>query len=137
MNEAENNSKPPADGLIQIAPAQKMDWSAIRAKLADAQGPRYWQALEDLAQTDEFRAAVQQEFPDRAGELLDPVNRRDFLKLASVTMALAGITACTKQPLEPIIPYVRQPEEIVLGKPLFFATAMPLSGIARPMLVKS
>ena len=136
MSETVNRSTG-ADSLVQIRPAQRMDWTALRARLAEARGPRYWQTLERLAATDEFRAAVAQEFPDRAEELLNPVNRRDFLKLASVTMALAGITACTKQPLEPIIPYVRQPEEIVLGRPLFFATAMPLSGIARPMLVKS
>ena len=37
---------------------------------------------------------------------------------------------CVKQPLEPIVPYVRQPEEIVLGKPLFFASAMPFGGMA-------
>jgi MoCo/4Fe-4S cofactor protein with predicted Tat translocation signal len=123
--------------LIQIAGAKRLDWSAIRQKLASAKGPRYWQSLEELAQTDEFRAAVEQEFPGRSSEFVDPVSRRDFLKLASVTMALAGLTACTKQPLEPIIPYVRQPEEMVLGKPLYFATAMPLSGVGRPMLVKS
>ena len=124
MSETVNRSTG-ADSLVQIRPAQRMDWTALRARLAEARGPRYWQTLERLAATDEFRAAVAQEFPDRAEELLNPVNRRDFLKLASVTMALAGITACTKQPLEPIIPYVRQPEEIVLGRPLFFATAMP------------
>jgi molybdopterin-containing oxidoreductase family iron-sulfur binding subunit len=116
---------------------KKLDYEAIRQKLAGAKGPVYWRTLEELADTPEFREAVAQEFPERADEWLNPVSRRDFLKLASVTLTLAGITGCVKQPLEPIIPYVRQPEEIVLGKPLYFATAMPLSGILQPLIAKS
>src|SRR5437763_11132807 len=117
-------------------PAAKVDYAAIREKLANARGPHYWQTLEQLADDPDFRSAVASEFP-RYAEVLDPVSRRDFVKLASVMLALAGVTACTKQPLEPIVPYVRQPEGMVLGKPLYFATAMPLSGILRPLLAKS
>ena len=40
------------------------------------------------------------------------------------SLALAGLTACTRQPTEHIVPYVRQPEELVPGRPLFYATAM-------------
>ena len=36
-----------------------------------------------------------------------------------------------------IVPYVRQPEDLVPGRPLFFASAIPLGGIARPVLVES
>src|SRR5438128_1073840 len=124
--------------LIQIGSpsTSKTDWSAIRARLSAARGPVYWRTLEELAETPEFREALRQEFPAFT-DTLDSASRRNFLKLASATLAMAGITACTRQPLEPIVPYVRQPEELVLGKPLYFATAMPLSGIARPMLVKS
>ena len=35
------------------------------------------------------------------------------------------------------MPYVRQPEEIIPGKPLFFATAMTLGGVATGLLVES
>ena len=38
---------------------------------------------------------------------------------------------------ETIVPYVRQPEELVPGKPLFYATAMPLGGVATGLLVES
>src|SRR6266542_2387392 len=65
------------------------------------------------------------------------LDRRDLLKLGGVSLALAGLTACTRQPAEKIVPYVRQPEEIVPGKPLFFATAMSLSGYATGLLVES
>jgi molybdopterin-containing oxidoreductase family iron-sulfur binding subunit len=53
------------------------------------------------------------------------------------SMALAGVTACTRQPAEKIVPYVRQPEEIIPGRPLFFATAMSLGGVATGLLVES
>ena len=53
------------------------------------------------------------------------------------SLALAGVTACTRQPAEKIVPYVRQPEELVPGKPLFFATAMTLGGVATGLLVES
>ena len=76
-------------------------------------------------------------FPSNASEWLDPVGRRGFLKLMSASMALAGVTACTVQPQELIVPYVRQPEEEIPGKPLFFATAMTLGGVASGLLVES
>ena len=53
------------------------------------------------------------------------------------SLALAGLTGCTRQPTELIMPYVRQPEELIPGRPLFFATAMPLSGVATGVLVES
>jgi molybdopterin-containing oxidoreductase family iron-sulfur binding subunit len=84
-----------------------------------------------------LQAAGGREFPQCAAELLDPVSRRTFAKLMGASLALAGITACTRQPAEKIVPYVRQPEEIVLGKPLYYATAMPVAGYAVPLLVES
>ena len=61
----------------------------------------------------------------------------DLFKFMGVSFALAGLTACTRQPAEKIVPYVRQPEELVPGKPLFFATAMTLGGFATGLLVES
>jgi molybdopterin-containing oxidoreductase family iron-sulfur binding subunit len=53
------------------------------------------------------------------------------------SLALAGLSGCVFQPPEKIVPYVKQPEEEVPGKPLFFATAAPLLGAATPVLVRS
>ena len=58
------------------------------------------------------------------------MGRRQFLRLMGASLALAGVSACTKQPAEAIVPYVRAPEEIVPGRPLFFATAVTLGGYA-------
>ena len=53
------------------------------------------------------------------------------------SLALAGLTACTRQPTEHIMPYVRQPEELIPGRPLFYATATTLNGVANGVLVES
>ena len=63
--------------------------------------------------------------------------RRNFLKLMGASLALAGLTACTRQPTEHIMPYVRQPEDLIPGRPLFFATATTLNGVANGVLVES
>ncbi len=117
--------------------AEQLDLNAIRAKLSGTSGPQYWRSLEAVAETPEFKEFLHREFPANASEWNDPVGRRSFLKLMSASLALAGVTACTAQPDELIVPYVRQPEEIVPGKPLFFATAASLGGVATGLLVES
>jgi molybdopterin-containing oxidoreductase family iron-sulfur binding subunit len=114
-----------------------IDFSTIRSRLAGSEGRLYWRSLGELSETPEFREYLHREFPEQASEWNDPKGRRDFLKLMSASLALAGIGACTKQPPEAIVPYVRQPEEIVPGRPLFFASAVPFSGVAQPVLVES
>jgi molybdopterin-containing oxidoreductase family iron-sulfur binding subunit len=114
-----------------------MDLAAIKSRLADSNGRLYWRSLGQLADTPDFRDYLHREFPDQASEWNDPKGRRDFLKLMSASLALAGVGACTKQPPESIVPYVRQPEDIVPGRPLYFASAIPFSGTAMPVLVES
>src|SRR5215471_17664218 len=109
----------------------------LRARLAGVSGPKYWRSLEELADTPDFREYVQREFPAQASEFTDPAGRRQFLKLMGASLALAGVSACTRQPDEKIIPYVKQPEEVIPGRPLFFATAMPLGGFAMPLLAEN
>jgi MoCo/4Fe-4S cofactor protein with predicted Tat translocation signal len=105
--------------------------------LAEQNGKQYWRSLEELADTPEFREFVEREYPQHAEEWNDPVGRRSFIKLMGASLALAGLSSCVYQPPEKIVPYVNQPEDMVPGKPLYFATAMPLGGVATPLLVKS
>src|SRR5690606_33617078 len=63
--------------------------------------------------------------------------RRSFLKLMGASMGLAGLTACTRQPEEKIVPYVRAPEQMVPGKPLFYASAVPMGGYGLGVLAES
>ena len=113
------------------------DLAAVRERLRAAQGPRYWRSLDEVARTKEFEEFLHREFPEQASEWLNRFDRRSFLKLMGASLALAGLTACTKQPIERIIPYVKQPEELVLGKPLHYATAMTLGGFATGLIVES
>jgi len=115
----------------------KLDFETVRAQIAETKGPEFWRSLEELAGSEEFREMMHREFPKGASEWLSGVSRRGFLQLMGASMALAGMTACTKQPVEPIVPYVKQPEEIVPGRPLFYATAFTLGGYASPLLVES
>ena len=109
----------------------------IRQELKGVKGKKYWRSVDELANTAEFQAAVEKEFPSAAQEWVDPVSRRGFMKLMGASMALAGLAGCTKQPDEPIYPYVKAPEDLVLGKPNYFATAHPFVTGAVPLLVKS
>src|SRR3970040_76382 len=99
---------------------QGLDLASLRARLTSARGRQYWRSLEELAETREFRELVHREFPQNATEWLDPVGRRGFLKLMGASLALAGASACTRQPDELIVPYVRQPETTVPGRPRLF-----------------
>jgi MoCo/4Fe-4S cofactor protein with predicted Tat translocation signal len=99
--------------------------------------PRQWRSLEELAADPEVALLLEREFPERAGEWLDPVGRRSFLKLMGASLALAGLTSCTSPPGNTIVPYARAPEELIPGKPLFYATAFAQGGIATGLLVES
>ncbi|HEX7680289.1 MAG TPA: TAT-variant-translocated molybdopterin oxidoreductase, partial [Thermoanaerobaculia bacterium] len=98
-------------------------------------GNEYWKSLDELSRED-FEQAVETEFPAGALALERGVDRRDFVKLMGASMALGGLAACNR-PAEKIVPYVRQPEGLIPGKPIFFASAMPISGYAHGVLVES
>ncbi len=101
-------------------------------------GPRYWRSLEQRADEGDARARAEGEFPDGAGEWLDPVSRRHFLRIMSASFLLAGwgLTGC-RRPVEKIVPFGQQPEGYVHGAPQFYATAMPARASAIPLLVKA
>src|SRR5438105_1263679 len=97
----------------------------------------YWRSIEEFSGASQFEERLHREFLDGASEWSDEVSRRHFLKIMGASFALAGLSGCVKQPLEKIVPYVRQPEEIVPGKPLFFATSLLFQGFAQGVLVES
>ncbi len=118
-------------------PERKLTLEEVRAKLAKQKGKRYWRSIDELANTPEFQEALEREFPQHASEWLDPVSRRGFLKVMGASLALAGLAGCTKQPDELIYPYVNAPEDLILGKPVYFASAFPFATGAVPVLIKS
>ena len=123
---------------IEAVCPSKLALAEVKDKLGRAKsGPQYWRCLEELAQTDGFFEMLHREFPRQASMWPESSSRRDFLKLMSASMALAGLAGCVKIPVQPIVPYVRQPNEVVLGNPLFFASAMPFGAYGSPVLVES
>ena len=93
---------------------------------ADKQ-PELWQTIDQWMGTPEFRRMMEDEFPEDAAEWLDPVTRRRFLTLMGASIALAGAAGCNPS-FKPasqrtVVPYVKKPEPLVYGVPLFFPTA--------------
>src|SRR5580698_1980219 len=146
-NDNKNNG-----GLVQIkkrddvCPSHgKLDLASVRDRMdlatehdaAEKTGPEYWRSLEELAGSQDFQDALHREFPKGASEWVDSVSRRGFLKVMGASLGLAGMPACVRLPLEPIVPYVRQPENVIPGRPMFYATACTLGGYASPLLVES
>jgi MoCo/4Fe-4S cofactor protein with predicted Tat translocation signal len=125
-----------AQVVTEIVPA-KLTLAQVRAKLDGKTGKRYWKSLDELAENPGFHQMLTEEFPRQAGEWVDAVSRRGFLKVMGASFALAGLAGCTKQPDEPIFPYVKAPEDLILGKPMYFASAFPFPTGAIPVLVKS
>jgi MoCo/4Fe-4S cofactor protein with predicted Tat translocation signal len=123
----------------EVCPGKKdkLDLASATTEIQKKNGPEFWRSLEELAGSSDFKEMMHREFPKGASEWLDAVSRRGFLKLMGSSLALAGMTACTKQPFESIVPYVRQPEEFTPGRPMFYATAFTLGGYATPLLVTS
>ena len=114
------------------------DPDGLRERLASASGPEYWRSLEEYSKTEAFQDYIHNEFPVHASAPADGLTRRNFLQVMGATLALAGATAgCARQPKETIHPYVNQPEEMIPGKPLFFATAFVQGGYAKGVLVES
>jgi molybdopterin-containing oxidoreductase family iron-sulfur binding subunit len=117
--------------------AKPLTLDEVRARLGERRGPAFWRGLEELAGTPEFEEMLANEFPAQASVWPEGVSRRNFLSLMGASLAFGGLTACTRQPLERIVPYIDQPENIVPGKPLRFATATTLGGYATGLLAES
>ncbi|MCY7375869.1 MAG: TAT-variant-translocated molybdopterin oxidoreductase, partial [Pyrinomonadaceae bacterium] len=115
----------------------KTNFALLRDKILQKSGKEYWRSVEEFADAPEFEEFVKHEYPQHAEEWEDGLSRRNFIKVMGASLAFAGLTGCVIQPAEKIVPYVRQPEEIIPGKPLFYATAMTLGGIATGLLAKS
>jgi MoCo/4Fe-4S cofactor protein with predicted Tat translocation signal len=111
----------------------------FRERIRAADNRTYWQCLEELADSAEFQQVMKQEFPALADVWPDALSRRKFLALMGASLGLAGIGGCSTRPAPQgtIASYARAPEEIIPGRPLFYATTMVHGGDAVGLLVES
>lgn len=108
----------------------KLDIPETPAQLARLSGRPVWRSAEEFSGDPSFKDFVEREFPGGAS-LLEETSRRSFMKVMGASLALAGaatLPGC-RRPDRKILAYSRQvPEDVVPGRPLFFATALPLPG---------
>ena len=93
-------------------------------------GSRAWRSAEEFEDTAEFREFVEREFPAGASELLAS-SRRGFLQVMGASLALAGLATVPgcRRPDHKIVSFSQDAAgDIVVGKPLYFATSMPIPG---------
>jgi len=86
----DNENKPKSEAVCP----SKLELAKVKDKLSRAKsGPQYWRSLEELAQTEGFFEMVHREFPRQASVWPEGASRRDFMKLMTASMALAGLSA--------------------------------------------
>ncbi len=96
----------------------------------------YWRSLEE-ADASHGRASEDSEKFDEEGVALSEASRRRFVQLMAGSLALAGLTGCTRQPTETILPYVEPPENTIPGRAKYYATATVENGVAQGVIVES
>lgn len=115
----------------------KFKYNHPEPKEGDLVGHKYWKSLDEAADTPEFRQWIEKEFPTGASEM-DEMTRRTFLKLGAASIAFAGFgLAGCREPRQHILPYSKQPERIVPGVPIFYATSMPTAEENMPLVVET
>jgi molybdopterin-containing oxidoreductase family iron-sulfur binding subunit len=99
---------------------------------------RMWRSINEYQGGERFEDWLKREHPTQSQKVFDPPQRRDFLKIMGASLALAGVSvSCTKQPEEKIVPWAKSPEQLVPGKPIYFATTMPWAAGGIGLLVES
>ena len=106
-------------------------------KHSEITGPHYWKSLDDLAETPAFKDWVEREFPAGASEL-QGVNRRNFMKIMAASFGLAGLgMAGCRRPEKLILPYSKQPENLIPGVPVYYTSSMPGEHDNIPVIVET
>lgn len=104
---------------------------------SETSGPRYWKSLDGLAETPAFKDWVEREFPAGASEM-EGVNRRQFMKVMAASFGLAGLgMAGCRRPEQTILPYAKQPENVIPGIPVYYTSSQPGARDSVPVIVET
>lgn len=112
---------------------------SLRERLPSSAGNMFWRAPEDIGKSINSTQGNDAEFTSGIETWEEGISRRRFLELAGAGLALSGASGCSPRPApsEEIIPYVKMPEEIIPGRPQFYATAHVHQEMALGILVES
>ena len=135
-----------SDNLInndnhEHSPEIEAQKQSLRAQQGTA-GPRderYWRSLEQWSHDPEFQKLAEKEFlssPLGEEDREDGFARREFLKLMGASLAL-GTAGCLRRPVQKIVPYSKQPEEVTLGQALYYSSTWFDGAEAFGLLVKT
>jgi MoCo/4Fe-4S cofactor protein with predicted Tat translocation signal len=104
-----------------------------------AKGKTLWTSLEAKADPESFQERAAAEFPMGAqgSDSLLKVDRRSFMGVAGAAGALLGLEACVRRPEEKILPFTKQPEYVLPGIALHYATAIRSGGDVLGLLVST
>ncbi|MBI2339616.1 MAG: TAT-variant-translocated molybdopterin oxidoreductase [Deltaproteobacteria bacterium] len=98
---------------------------------------KYWGSIEELERLPAYTMSLGKEFVAPPEEqVVTEMERRSFLKVMGASLLLAG-TACSRRPVEKIIPYVNQPEEIIPGTADHYASTCGECSASCGLLVKT
>ena len=132
------NGKAAPQRLAPATPAGEVASRVVK------RGSQFWRSLSARTKDHEVHADTWKEFTEGAEELeipADGVSRRNFFGLIGSGAALAGISAtttgCIRKPQEQILPYKTRPEDLIPGKPMFYASAYALGGTVEGLVVES
>jgi len=103
----------------------------------EASGPRYWRSLDELSATPAFKDWLEKEFPAGAS-MLEGNERRGFLKIMAASFGLAGLgMAGCRQQTRHLLPYSKQPDRVIPGVPVFYASSLPGADEHIPLIVET
>ena len=97
---------------------------------------KHWSTLAELESSPEVKALREREFLTPGEDKSDLTSRREFLKLLGAGAAFAA-AGCARKPVEKILPYVKAPEELTPGVPVYFASTCGECPAACGVLVKT
>ncbi len=101
--------------------------------------PTYWRSIEHKEGDETLKQQMDLEFPN--GVAPEGFNRRDALKIGAAAMSLGSLAGCenlqVRRPVDEILPFAQQPEQVIPGVRMYYSTAMQRSEGAVGLIVEA